>query len=159
QGLMALAKWALRFSPVVCVDPASTRDTPDGLLLDVTGEDHLFGGQHLLLADLSARLLRMAGEGLSNRLAIAPTIGGAWALACYGPHPLSVVRASDTRGEEHGPGRAKQDEKEGWREEWSLREALTGLPVAALRISGEVREKLGHVGIERIGQLLRLPRE
>jgi protein ImuB len=136
QGIAMLAKWSLRFSPTVMVDPSASGfyedDTPDGLLLDVTGEAHLFGGEHLLLADVAARI---AWLGFSTRLAIAPTAGAAWAVARYGPHPLSVL------DEDH------------------LQTALSPLPVAALRLPRETCEKLAQVGIGRIGELVRLPRE
>ena len=37
-ALTALADWCVRFSPAVALDP------PDGLFLDITGVDHLWGG-------------------------------------------------------------------------------------------------------------------
>ncbi|MFC0590881.1 DUF6504 family protein [Novosphingobium aquiterrae] len=70
-----LALWAQRWGPWSALDP------PDGLLIDVTGAAHLFGGEAALLADARARL---AARGLSARLAIAPTAGAAWALAHHG---------------------------------------------------------------------------
>jgi protein ImuB len=74
--LEKLALWAQRWGPWSALDP------PDGLLVDVTGVAHLFGGERGLLNDAAARL---AVRGLSARLAIAPTAGAAWALAHYGP--------------------------------------------------------------------------
>ena len=71
-----LAIWAQRWGPWSALDP------PDGLLVDVTGVAHLFGGEPALLADVVTRL---AARGLSARPAIAPTAGAAWALAHYGP--------------------------------------------------------------------------
>ena len=73
--LEKLALWAQRWGPWSALDP------PDGLLVDVTGVAHLFGGERGLLDDAAARL---AARGLSVRLAIAPTAGAAWALAHYG---------------------------------------------------------------------------
>ncbi|MGN6371167.1 MAG: Y-family DNA polymerase [Phycisphaerae bacterium] len=140
SAMELLAKWSLRFSPVVMVDRAASgrfpevgeEVIPEGLLLDVTGEAHLFGSEHLLLTEIAARLQRI---GFSARLAIAPTVGGAWALARFGPHALAVV------GEEQ------------------LQKALEPLPIGALRISSEVAAGLKQVGIERIGHLLKIPRE
>ncbi|HUG62016.1 MAG TPA: DNA polymerase Y family protein, partial [Methylomirabilota bacterium] len=43
--LAALADWADRYTPLVGLDP------PDGLMLDITGCAHLFGGEAALLAD------------------------------------------------------------------------------------------------------------
>ena len=73
--LERLALWAQRWGPWSALDP------PDGLLVDVSGVAHLFGGEAQLLADASERL---AARGLTARLGIAPTAGAAWALAHYG---------------------------------------------------------------------------
>jgi protein ImuB len=140
QAMDLLAKWAIRFSPVVMVDrapsgrfpPAGDDPLPEGLLLDVTGEAHLFGSEHLLLSEIAARLQCI---GFTARLAIAPTVGAAWALARFGPHALAVV------GEDQ------------------LQKALAPLPIAALRISPETAAGLQQVGIERIQHLLSLTRE
>ena len=45
-----LADWCLRYTPLVASDP------PDGLLLDITGCAHLYGGEARLIADLAERL-------------------------------------------------------------------------------------------------------
>jgi protein ImuB len=102
------------------------------LLLDVTGEAHLFGGEALMLTELATRLGRM---GFGARVAIAPTIGAAWGLARYGPHALSVVN------------------------EERITAALAPLPVAALRVGAELCAILRQVGIETVRHLLALPRE
>jgi len=73
--LETLALWAQRWGPWSALDP------PDGLLVDVTGAAHLFGGEAALLADA---LRRLAARGLMARAALAPTAGAAWALAHYG---------------------------------------------------------------------------
>jgi len=74
--LERLALWAQRWGPWSALDP------PDGVIVEVTGAAHLFGGEAALLADARACL---AARGLVARLAIAPTAGAAWALARYGP--------------------------------------------------------------------------
>ena len=60
-ALLALADWMVRFSPLV------TTDGKDGLLLETTGCDHLFGGEAGMAAALSARVsciaLPQLGEG------------------------------------------------------------------------------------------------
>ena len=48
--LEAIADWCDRYTPLVGLD------SPDGLLLDVTGCAHLFGGEAALARDLVARL-------------------------------------------------------------------------------------------------------
>ena len=118
--LESLALWAQRWGPWSALDP------PDGLLVDVTGAAHLFGGEAALLADARARL---AGRGLSARLAIAPTAGAAWALSHYGPE--AAIQHSGLH-----PGGS-----------------LDELPVAALRLDGDILLLLRRLGLRRIGDL------
>ena len=66
--LEKLAIWAQRWGPWSALDP------PDGLLVDVTGVAHLFGGEARLVADAQAKF---AARGLAARMAIAPTAGAA----------------------------------------------------------------------------------
>lgn len=124
-ALRRLADWATRFTPLVSPDP------PDGLFLDITGCEHLFGGERGLLRALARGVRRL---GFRCRLAAAPTFGSAWAVARFGPYERSIVP----------PGRAA--------------DAVRPLPVAALRISPETEAALHEVGIERIEHLLALPR-
>ena len=84
--LERLALWAQRWGPWSALDP------PDGLVVDVTGVAHLFGGERALLADAGERL---AARGLAARLAIAPTAGAAWALAHYAGDQ-TVLHAGDS---------------------------------------------------------------
>lgn len=122
EALGDLAGWCLRYAPVVQADP------PDGILLDVTGAAHLFGGEAALLADISRRLAR---SGLAARAAAADTPGAAAAAARFGD--AAIVPPGGT----------------------AL--ALAGFPVAALRLGGEITDGLGRLGIERIGQLAAIP--
>ena len=135
QAMGLLAKWALRFSPVVAVDPTPAGrhpdDLPDGLLLDITGTAHLFGGEALFMTEIAQRLKRL---GFGARMAIGPTIGAAWALARFGRHPAAKV------------------------DEGQVPEALAPLPVAALRLTQHVAAGLQEVGVEKVQELLRLPR-
>ena len=48
--LEKIADWCLRYTPLV------TCDAPDGLLLDISGCAHLYGGEHELVADLGQRV-------------------------------------------------------------------------------------------------------
>ena len=61
-----------RFSPIVGVDPTDRTN----ILLDITGLAHLFGGE-TALADAIVRGLKQLG--LRIDLAIADTLGAAWA--------------------------------------------------------------------------------
>ncbi len=51
-SLLGLCRWLERYSPWV------SPDAPDGVLLDVTGIPHLFGGEAAMLAEMGARLGR-----------------------------------------------------------------------------------------------------
>lgn len=82
-ALERLVLWSRRWCPW------TTADGDDGLVLDVTGAAHLFGGEEGLLADIQAQL---SGLGLTTRLAAAPTWGAAWALARFGPGRSFAVR-------------------------------------------------------------------
>ncbi len=53
-ALSALRRWMVRYAPMVAVDGS------DGLIADITGVSHLFGGEGELRADLQARLERAA---------------------------------------------------------------------------------------------------
>lgn len=124
-ALEALAVWALRFSPVVAPDPS------DGLLIDITGCGHLFRSESRLVQRLAERLHRL---GFAARVASAPTVGGAWALARFGPVDVVVV----------SPDR--------------LRAALAELSMPALRLDPDAVEAMAAIGIERIAHVLDLPR-
>ena len=73
-ALDRLALWARRWCPWTAVDG-------QGLVLDTTGSDHLWGGETAMLADIEARLSLL---GVSAQLALAPTWGAAWAQARFG---------------------------------------------------------------------------
>lgn len=66
EALHRLDLWALRYSPMVAVDP------PDGLWMDITGASHLLGGERPLLDDL---IHRLAGMGVTTRAAVASLEG------------------------------------------------------------------------------------
>ena len=78
EALKELAEWCRRFSPLVGLEDAAA---PDCLLLDTTGLAHLFGGE----AALAAKIIHdFAHRGLAVRVAIADTVGAAWAIAHFG---------------------------------------------------------------------------
>jgi protein ImuB len=78
EALEELAVSCGRFSPLVGLDDSPA---PDSLLLDLTGLAHLFGGE----AALAARIVHdFAQRGLAVDVAIADTLGAAWAAAHFG---------------------------------------------------------------------------
>ena len=74
-SLLGLCRWMERYSPWVAPDML------DGLLLDITGAAHLFGGEANMLKEMKQRLLHY---GFTTSMAAAPTIGAAWGLARFG---------------------------------------------------------------------------
>ena len=69
-----LALGCNRYTPLVAID------APDGLILDIAGAEHLFGGEAALIDDLEMRLSRL---GMTVRPALGPTADAARALARY----------------------------------------------------------------------------
>lgn len=121
--LTALGYWCIRYTPVAAVDP------PDGLLLDVSGCAHLWGGEAKYAEEMQNRL---KGLGYTTRIAIAGTVGAAWGLARYSRR--SIVFAAS--GEE--------------------RAALSPLPPAALRLEITVVERLQKLGLCTIGHFMNM---
>ncbi len=131
KALDRLAVWCNRYTPWVAADPVGIGEEPDGLLLDMTGSTHLFGGEEAFLAEAARRFL---GFGLSVRMAIASTPGAAWACARYGGDALCIL-----------PPGGEAD-------------ALRILPVAALRLDGNAIDGLVRLGLKRVGDLYGKPR-
>ncbi len=120
--LHTLRRWATRYCPWVGLEGA------DGLVLDITGSTHLFGGEAAMLAHMRARLQR---AGLSVQIGAADTRGAAWALAHY---------------------------REGIAPQAQMLEALHDLPVAALRIDAKTTVALQRLGLRQIGDLAKAAR-
>ena len=114
--LAGLRRWATRYCPWVGLEG-------NGLVLDITGSAHLFGGESGLIDSLRHRLTR---AGLTVQIGLGDTRGGAWALAHYG-------------GGMAQPGQPLA--------------ALGPLPVAALRLEAETVTALQRLGLRTIAQL------
>ncbi len=125
EALSSLGGWCLRYTPSVRTEP------PDGIWLDLTGSAPLFGGEDALLRDLARRLQR---AGLSARIAVAPTPGGAHAVAHHGPRSVESVPPS------------------------RLRAVLGPLPVEVLRLDPEATTLLHRYGLRTIAALDAVPR-
>ena len=132
-ALDRLAEWCGRYTPWTAVE-ASDVGNGAGLWLDITGCDHLFGGEAALLGDLLARLGRF---GHAARAAIADTPGAAWAVARFIDDP-------------QGTGIALAPK--------AARDRLIPLPVAALRLPAAMAAELQRLGLRRVGDLLPMPR-
>jgi protein ImuB len=82
-----IAQGCARYTPLVALD------APDGLILDIAGTEHLFGGEAGIAADLERRLDRL---GMTLRHAFADTADAARALARY-PSPPAPDEAAAIR--------------------------------------------------------------
>jgi protein ImuB len=122
--LKGIAEWCIRYSPVVAVD------MPDGLIMEITGCTHLWGGEKQYLTDM---LTRIQSFGYHVRGAIADTIGTAWALVRYSRGPLIV----------------ESDKQE---------EAIAALPPASLRIESETAALLEKLGLRQVKDFMNMPR-
>jgi protein ImuB len=127
-ALRQLAEWCGRYSPW------TAPDRTDGVRIEITGSAHLWGGERALAADLKTRLDR---QGVAGRIAIADTLGAAWAMARFAEAGESVAILPS--GE--------------------VRAALAPLPVEALRLDSTTAQGLRRVGLKRIGDLYAMPRD
>jgi protein ImuB len=173
RTLEAIADWCDRYTPLVGLDP------PDGLLLDITGCAHLFGGEEALRRDIVARLAR---QGFHARAAVADTVGCAWAVARYRDDEIVRGRASSVPSPACGGGTGRghptasaedscplptplPQAGEGARRvrgavvpSHQTHDVLLPLPLAALRIAPETVAALAQVGLKRIADVIERPR-
>ncbi len=167
--LTGLRRWAGRFSPWVAEEP------PGGLMIDLTGTAHLFGGEEAVLAEIAGDC---ADLGLTVRAGIADTPGAAWGLARYARAGVAPLRSGDMIDQEARATRSRAAKRRGWERGGSpprpvvargaeaaviappggLREALADLPLAALRLEGATVDRLMRLGLKRVGELMALPR-
>jgi protein ImuB len=116
--LNGIADWCDRFTPFVA------RDGLNGLLLDITGVTHLFGGEAAMLAQVRTAIAR---QGFTVRGALAGTAAAARALARYADGTIAA------------PG----DEAK----------ATALLPVAALDLAPPDTLALRRAGLKTIAQV------
>lgn len=117
-----IAEWCIRFTP------AAAPDYPNGIVLDASGCIHLWGGEEKYLNDITKRLHQ---RGYTVRVAMADTIGCAWAMVRYG-NQMIVEKGKQV-------------------------EALLSLPVTALRIDEETTEVLQKLGLRKINDVISIP--
>jgi protein ImuB len=122
--LKGIGEWCIRFTPLVSLD------APDGLLLDVSGCAHLWGGERQYLNEIQKRLKDF---GYNVRVAMADTIGTAWAVARFERETLLIETGKQFA-------------------------ALLPLPARALRIQTEVRERLEKLGLRQVGNFMNMAR-
>ncbi len=118
-----LAEWCIRFTPFVSIDPLG------GVILDVTGCSHLWGGDQPYLTEIVNRFKTI---GYAVRIAMADTIGAAWAIARYGDEIFVVEKVGQVK-------------------------ALLLLPPEALRLDIDTIERLHKLGLSQIKDFLSIP--
>lgn len=142
--------WTLdRFSPVVGIEQdysltddrrrqkasATSLFRPSCILLDVSGLEHLFGGEASLAGQVQGHCLR---AGYLAHIAIADSTGLAWGVAHFHPPRQSdnicVVESADSAA------------------------VMASLDVAALRLAPHTLSTLYRLGIDTIGQLMAINR-
>ena len=122
--LKALGEWCILYSPLIAVD------LPDGLVLDITGCAHLWGGERAYLKEMVKRFI---SKGYDVRGAMADTVGAAWAVARFGKIQPIIE-----------PGKQA--------------EALLSLPPAALRLEPVILERLQKLGFYTIKSFIGIGR-
>lgn len=123
KALNELAEWCIRYTPSVSIDSS------EGLILDATGCAYLWGGEREYMR---AIVTRLRDSGYHIRVAMADTIGTAWAHAHYG-RPVSIIRQGDTMN------------------------ALHPLPPAALRLEPDMLDKMQKLGFYQIQNFIHMP--
>ncbi|KXF78972.1 imuB protein [Paramesorhizobium deserti] len=118
-----LADWCHRYSPLVALDH------PHGIVLDITGCDHLFGGLEAMLRDVVTRLRK---NGFAVKAAIAGNASAARALARF-----SQGGVFPANGEES---------------------VLRALPLVSFEIEEASLVGLKRAGLRTIGDVAGLPR-
>jgi protein ImuB len=142
KALYRLAVWFLKYSPLVGLDYElfSARSTNTlstvsplhyGIIVDLTGTERL----HRDLREFATFIQKTFSH--SARVALAPTVGCAWALSRYGS---SATWPMTTPSLHH------------------ITQAIAPLPVQALRINEQCAQLLHDVGITVIGELASMPR-
>lgn len=122
--LHQVAIWAIRYTPAVAID------LRDGIILNISGCAHLWGGERPYFREIIQKLTSI---GYDVRGAIADTVGAAWAWARFGSRTPII-------------------------ESGQQQVALNPLSPAALRLDGEALIKLRKVGIRNIGHIVNQPR-
>ncbi len=122
--LKALGEWCIRYTPLIAIDP------PDGLILDVSGCAHLWGGERAYLGTI-IKILR--SKGYDARGAMADTLGAAWAVARFAK--LKPIIEPDGQ-----------------------KDSLLALPPAALRLDPLILERLQKLGFYTIKSFIGIGR-
>jgi protein ImuB len=126
KTLNAIADWCDRFTPLVALNHSAPdpESIPDGLVLDITGCAHLFGGEAMLMKTLCHTLTR---QGFVVSAAISGTAVSARALTRY-KHGVIVPPGEEA-------------------------DAVFALPVSTLGVDHSIITGLRRAGLKTIGDV------
>ena len=149
-------------------------EPPAGLIIDLTGCAHLFGGEEALLAQVEQDC---ADLGLTMQAGIADTVGAAWALARFAGRAADNPRSGDDIAQEARATRSRAAKRRHWERGGTppqlgapgnrqhhiaapgqTRQAIAPLPLAALRIAEDDVAALARLGLRQVGDLIGMPR-
>jgi protein ImuB len=141
-ALERLARHSRRFAPIVALEDA---ERPECIHVDVTGTAGFFGGEAALVRTATWTL---ASRGVHARVAIADTVGAAWAAA---HHTAALDR-------QHAPPfhRRRRFAVVPPGEQATV---LAALPAEALRLEAGLLAALREVGVDSIGGIMKLSRK
>ncbi len=113
--------------------PLSGLDGRDGLMLDISGVAHLFGGETGLVEDV---LTRFSQQGISAFASVADTPRAAFALARFSARKIAPESLDDK----------------------AFARLFHDLPLAALGLEAETLADMARAGLRRIGDVAMRPR-
>ncbi len=125
--LTRLCDWCSRFTPLAALDRA------DGLMLDISGAAHIFGGEAALAEDC---LKRLAARGITAACGVAGNPRAAWALARFSSQKIAPEPLSDK----------------------AFARLFHDLPLAALGLDEKTVADMARAGLRRIGDIALRPR-
>ena len=125
--LERLCDWCSRFTPLAALDGR------DGLMLDISGVAHLFGGERALMESC---VVRLAGLGFTALAGAAGNPRAAWALARFSAQKIAPEPLTDK-------GFAK---------------LFHDMPLAALGLDDKTIADMARAGLKRIGDVAFRPR-
>ena len=125
--LERLCDWCSRYTPLAALDGR------DGLMLDISGVAHLFGGEAALVDDC---LKRLVAQGITGLAGVAGNPRGSWALARFSRQKIAPEDLSDK----------------------AFAKLFHDLPLAALGLDDKTVADMARAGLRRIGDIALRPR-
>ena len=164
-----LSRWAGKYSPWI------KKELPDGVLIDITGCAHLFGGEQGLI---EAFKIDCDNFALTVHIGLADTVGAAWALSRFLENTSELLHTGDVIDQEARATRARAFKRGNQPSSLTIdqknnelsffkyiiapcgqtREYISNLPLASLRLSQSKVISLRRLGFRYIKDLLEIPR-